>query len=47
MKLNNVEFTRTKLTPNGRWIWKTNPSIAEILAGVFPRKATARRGARS
>lgn len=41
MKLNGTEFTRTKIKVNGPWVWVTNPSSEEILAGAERRKATA------
>lgn len=41
MTLNGIAFTRTKDHPHGAWRWKTNPTVAEIVAGAVPRKATA------
>jgi hypothetical protein len=41
MKINGIEFIRTKSRPNGRWYWRTNPTVAEILVGTEPRRATA------
>lgn len=41
MEINGIRFTHTKLRPNGRWVWVTNPTCDEIIARVERRLATA------
>ena len=43
MTIHGTRFTRrARQTKYGaRWCWVTNPAVAEIIAGVLPRRATA------